>query len=63
MLNPLTPLFLQARHWIIDPSAPTAVSAAGGCRPLAPSIAIFIAICALPRSCFDRAAPRIAEEL
>ena len=46
-LNPLTPLFVQARHWIIDPSAPTAVSAAGGWLQLAPSIAIFVAICAV----------------
>ena len=63
LLNPLTPLFLQARHWIIDPSAPTAVSAAGGWLELLPSIAIFIAICVAAVLYFNRAAPRIAEEL
>jgi ABC-2 type transport system permease protein len=30
LLNPLTPFFVQARHWIIDPAAPTALEAAGG---------------------------------
>ncbi|MCB0831685.1 MAG: ABC transporter permease, partial [Solirubrobacterales bacterium] len=30
MANPLTPIFEQARHWVIDPGAPGAVSAAGG---------------------------------
>jgi ABC-2 type transport system permease protein len=63
LLNPLTPLFVQARHWIIDPSAPTAVSAAGGWLQLAPSILIFLGICGLAVTVFNRAAPRIAEEL
>jgi ABC-2 type transport system permease protein len=62
-LNPLTPLFVQARHWIIDPGAPTAVSAAGGWLQLLPSLAIFAAICAAGVIVFNRAAPRIAEEL
>jgi ABC-2 type transport system permease protein len=63
LLNPLTPLFIQARHWIIDPTAPSAVSAAGGWLHLAPSILIFVAICAVAQLYFNRAAPRIAEEL
>jgi ABC-2 type transport system permease protein len=62
-LNPLTALFVQARHWIIDPSAPTAVSAAGGWLELLPSIAIVAGICAFAVVYFNRAAPRIAEEL
>jgi ABC-2 type transport system permease protein len=62
-LNPLTGLFVQARHWIIDPSAPTAVSAAGGWLELLPSIAIFLGICGLGVMVFSRTAPRIAEEL
>ena len=62
-LSELTPLFIQARHWIIDSGAPTAVSAAGGWLQLLPSIAIFAAICAAAVVVFDRAAPRIAEEL
>jgi len=63
MLNPLTPIFVQARHWIIDPGAPSAVSAAGGWLALMPSIAIFLGICAFAVLYFNRAAPRIAEEL
>jgi ABC-2 type transport system permease protein len=63
LLNPLTPIFVQARHWIIDPGAPSAVAAAGGWLDLMPSIAIFLGICAFALLYFNRAAPRIAEEL
>ncbi len=63
LLNPLTPLFVQARHWIIDPSAETAVEAAGGWLQLAPSILIFAGICLAAVVTFRRAAPHIAEEL
>ncbi len=63
LLNPLTPLFVQARHWVIDPSAPTAVSAAGGWTHLLAPIGLFAAICALGAWYFNREAPRIAEEL
>jgi ABC-2 type transport system permease protein len=62
-LNPLVPLFVEARHWIIDADAPTALSAAGGWPMLGASIAIFAAICAVAVVYFNRAAPRIAEEL
>jgi ABC-2 type transport system permease protein len=62
-LNPLTPLFEQARKWVIDPSAPGAVSAAGGWAHLLPGIAIFLGACALGAWYFNREAPRIAEEL
>ena len=63
LLTPLTPIFVQARHWVIDPSAPTAVQAAGGWLQLMPSILIFVAICVLAVWVFKREAPRIAEEL
>ena len=63
MLNPLTPLFEQARKWVIDPDAPGAVSAAGGWTHLLPAIGIFLATCALAAWYFNREAPRIAEEL
>jgi ABC-2 type transport system permease protein len=62
-INPLTPIFAQARKWIIDPGAPGAVSAAGGWLKFAPSIAMFVVICALSIWVFNREAPRIAEEL
>jgi ABC-2 type transport system permease protein len=63
MLNPLTAIFEQARKWMIDPSAPGAVSAAGGWTHLLPGIAIFLGTCALGAWYFNREAPRIAEEL
>ncbi len=62
-LNPLTPIFSQARKWIIDPSAPGAVSAAGGWLKFGISVAAFVIICGLAVWVFNREAPRIAEEL
>ena len=62
-LNPLTPLFEQARKWIIDPNAPGAASAAGGWTHLLPALAIFLGVCALGVWYFNREAPRVAEEL
>lgn len=61
--NPLTPIFQQARHWIIDPGAPSTVEAAGGVSGLIAPTAIFLAVCALAVWVFGREAPRIAEEL
>ena len=63
MLNPLTPLFELARVWVIDPSAPGPVEAAGGwallpCRSRSTS-----AVCVLAVWVFNREAPRIAEQL
>jgi len=63
ILNPLAPLLEEARHWIIDPDAPGAVSAAGGFTHLLPAIAIYIAVCVLAVWIFNREAPRIAEQL
>lgn len=63
MINPLAPIFEQIRVWVIDPSAPTAVDAAGGWLGLLPAASIFIALCVLGAWVFGRAAPRVAEEL
>jgi ABC-2 type transport system permease protein len=63
MVNPLTPMFEQARKWVIDPGAPGAVSAAGGWTHLLPALALFLATCLLGAWYFNREAPRIAEEL
>ena len=63
LLNPLTPIFLAAHEWIIDPSVPGAVDAAGGIPALLPSLGVFVAVCALSVWIFNREAPRMAEEL
>jgi ABC-2 type transport system permease protein len=62
-LNPLVPIFELARKWIIQPSAPDPVAAAGGVPVLLGSIAIYLGICAFAVWIFRREAPRIAEEL
>jgi ABC-2 type transport system permease protein len=62
-LNPLTPIFVQARKWIVDPNAPGAVSAAGGWVYLIPPLVIFVAVCGLAIWKFSHDAPHIAEAL
>jgi ABC-2 type transport system permease protein len=62
-INPLSPLFELARMWVIDPSAPGPVDAAGGPLPLLLAISIYVAICVLAVWTFSREAPRIAEQL
>jgi ABC-2 type transport system permease protein len=63
LLNPLTPIFLAGREWIVDPDAPGAIDAAGGVPELLPAVAMFFVICALAVWVFHREAPRMAEEL
>lgn len=63
MINPLAPIFEQVRFWVLDPTASTAVEAAGSWLALLPAIGIFVAVCALGAWVFAREAPRIAEEL
>jgi len=62
-LNPLTPVFAQAREWIIDPTAPGAVATVGGWGHLVPPVVIAVAICVVAVWVFNREAPRVAEEL
>jgi ABC-2 type transport system permease protein len=63
MANPLTLIFEQARVWIIDPSAPSALEITGGWLNMLPAIAIYIATCVLGVWVFKREAPKIAERL
>lgn len=62
-INPLTPLFEQARAWIIDPSADGAIDAAGSTALIVLPVALFVVICILGLWVFTREAPRIAEQL
>jgi ABC-2 type transport system permease protein len=62
-LNPLTPIFVQARTWMIDNSAHGALTSAGGWVYLLPAMAIYAGICLLAIWKFNRDAPMIAEAL
>jgi ABC-2 type transport system permease protein len=63
MINPLAVIFEQARVWVLEPNAPTAVDAAGGVAGLLPAAAIFVGVLAIGAWTFSRQAPRIAEDL
>jgi len=61
--NPLATILVQARHSLIDPSAPTAWDAAGGFVYLLIPAAIVLGLFVLGFYVFNREAPHIAEEL
>lgn len=62
-INPLTPLFAEAREAVIDPTAPGAVETVGGWIHMLPPLAISLALCVFAAWYFNREAPRVAEEL
>ncbi len=62
-VNPLTPLLELGRLWVIDPTAPGPVDAAGGWLHLLPAVAVYVATCVIAVWVFRREAPRIAEQL
>lgn len=62
-INPLVPLFIEARKLIIDPSAPGAAAAVGGWVHLIPAAVIAIGLCVGSVWYFNREAPRVAEQL
>jgi ABC-2 type transport system permease protein len=63
MMNPIAAILEQFRHAVIDPGAPTAAEAAGGTLHLLVPLALLMAAFAIGYRVFDKAAPRIAEEL
>ena len=63
MANPLAVIFEQARDWVISPSAPGAIEAAGGIERLIPAALIYVGVCVLGWRVFTREAPRVAEAL
>ena len=63
LVNPLAPMFVLARKWVIDSDAPGPAAAAGGWAHLLPAAAIYVAACLFAVWTFNREAPRIAEEL
>jgi ABC-2 type transport system permease protein len=60
--NPIAALLTQARHWIIDPSAPSVADVLGWPGVLVP-FAIVAIVCVYGLWIFNRMAPQIAEEL
>lgn len=64
MINPLAVIFEQVRVWVLhEPSAPTAIEAAGGWLGLLPAAIVFVGVCVYGTWFFNREAPRIAEDL
>jgi ABC-2 type transport system permease protein len=63
MLSPLAAILEQFRHAVIDPAAPSAADAAGGAVWLLVPTALIVAALVVGWAVFNRAAPRIAEEL
>jgi ABC-2 type transport system permease protein len=63
LCNPLAAVVQQFRHAVIDPSHPSAAAAAGGWPWLLIPAAIVLALALAGYRYFDRAAPRIAEDL
>jgi ABC-2 type transport system permease protein len=62
-VNPLVPVLEEARRLVVDPTAPSAVAAAGSVFGIiAPAIVVLV-VCAIGLWTFVRAAPRVAEEL
>lgn len=63
MLNPLAVIIEQARHAVIDPSAPSAAASAGGAAMLLIPAAITCVLLAISVVLYRKSAPTIAERL
>jgi ABC-type polysaccharide/polyol phosphate transport system ATPase subunit/ABC-type polysaccharide/polyol phosphate export permease len=63
VLNPLAIVIVQARHALIDPSAPTAADAAGGPEWIAASVAFTAALVAAGLWLYHRRARRLVERI
>jgi ABC-2 type transport system permease protein len=63
MANPFVAVLEQARHALIDPRYPSAASAIGGGAMILIPVLIAVAVIVVGFVVFDRAAPRVAEQL
>lgn len=63
LINPLAAILEQAREWVIDPHAASAVTAAGGVLQLMLPVAVVLVTFGAGLWIFNREAPRIAERL
>jgi ABC-2 type transport system permease protein len=63
MASPLATIMEQGRHWIIDPTAPTAAEVIGSVPRLLVPIGLIVAAVVVGFWYYNREAPRIAERL
>jgi ABC-2 type transport system permease protein len=63
LANPFVAVLQQARHAVIDPRHPTPAHALGGGAMILIPIGIALAVIVIGFLVFDRAAPRVAEQL
>jgi len=63
MCNPFGAIIQQARHAVIDPSHESAATAMGGTVWLSIPLLVIVVVVVVGYRVFDRAAPRIAEDL
>jgi ABC-2 type transport system permease protein len=63
LLNPLAPLFAQARIWMVDPEAPGFSQAMGGAIYWIYPMLMLVTIAVLGFWVFEREAPKVAEQL
>jgi len=63
LLNPLTPIFVEIRKFVFDPSAPSMVQAAGSVEAALIPVALGVFICVFSLWYFVRQAPAVAEAL
>jgi ABC-2 type transport system permease protein len=63
MANPFVAVLQQARHALIDPAHPSAATAIGGGALILIPVLIALAVIVVGFVVFDRAAPRVAEQL
>jgi ABC-2 type transport system permease protein len=63
LINPLAPLFAEARVWLVDPSAPTFADAMGGMVYWIYPVLVLVTVFLIGAWLFDRDAPRVAEQL
>jgi ABC-2 type transport system permease protein len=63
MFSPFAVAIQQARHWLVDPTAPTASEAIGDTWRLLIPLAVFLAVLALGYWALRRSQDRMAEDL
>jgi ABC-type polysaccharide/polyol phosphate export permease len=61
--NPLAPIFVQIRAWVIDPTAPSWFEFADGAFQELMPLVLFVVICVLAVVSFSRHAKTMAEEI